>query len=60
MSAPTPIVPESVRDLQARRDKHARICADLVNGGHLAEARRHAKQFEEARSELLRLMVGQS
>lgn len=35
-----------IEELRAERDHHARLCADLLFRGHLAEAKSHAKESE--------------
>lgn len=41
-----------LRTLQADRDHAARICADLLHRGHVAEAKRWAKESERCADQI--------
>ena len=41
-----------LRTLQADRDHAARLCADLLHRGHVAEARKWAKESERCADQI--------
>lgn len=47
----------TIDELRHRRDHAARACADLLVRGHLAEAKRHAKESERWAEQIRTIMI---